>query len=254
MTGLSNRRVLITAGASGIGAATARQFVAQGARVHICDIDRAAVDGFLETMPAVGATLADVADEQAVERLFRTVEDELGGLDFLINCAGIAGPTACVEDIDYAGWQRCLDVNLGGAMLCSRKAIPMLKASGGGAIVNLSSTAGLAGYPARAPYCAAKWAIIGFTKTLASELGGFGIRSNAICPGSVDGVRMDRVIAAEAANTGLSEDEVRQGYVADSAMGTFVSEDDIAAMILFVCSDAGARVSGQALSVCGHTV
>ncbi len=251
--GLDNKRVLVTAGASGIGAAAAAMFLEAGSRVHICDVNEAAISEFISNHPGASGSVADVSDEGAVGSLFETVKGELGGLDILINNAGIAGPTDYVENVDYAEWQKCMDVNLGGAFLCARLAIPMLRESKGGAIINLSSTAGLFGYPGRSPYAAAKWAIIGFTKTLAMELGGDGIRCNAICPGAVEGERMDRVIAAESRNTGVSEDKLRATYVSCTSLKTFVSADDIAATMLFLCSDAGAKISGQAVPVDGHS-
>ncbi len=254
MAGLNGKRVLITAGASGIGAETVQHFLAAGSRVHLCDVNAGALRSFLSRHSEVSGTIANVAEPTAVDVLFEDVWETLGGLDFLVNCAGIAGPTADVEHTDYAAFQTCMEVNLGGTFLCSKRAIPMLKSSGGGAIVNLSSTAGLYGYAGRSPYCSAKWAVIGLTKTLAAELGPHGIRCNAICPGAVEGDRMDRVIAAEANDTGESEESIRAKYVENSALKTFVKAGDIASMILFVCSDAGSKVSGQALSVCAHTV
>ena len=249
----SGIRVLITAGASGIGAATAKQFLDAGAKIHICDIDEAALSRFLSENPTATGSFADASNEQSVDALFETVKKELGGLDVLNNNAGIAGPTAPIQDIEFADWNRCMDVNLGAAFLCAKRAIPMLKEAGGGSIINMSSTAGLFGFPNRAPYASAKWAIIGFTKTLAMELGGDGIRANCICPGSVTGDRMDRVVAAHAASTGESEEAVREGYVECTSMKTFVSPDDIAASILFLCSQAGSKISGQAIPVDGHS-
>lgn len=249
---LEGVRVVVTAGAAGIGAATARMFLAQGARVHVCDIDDYALAQFLDENPEATGLKADVADEQSVEDFFDSADEGLGGLDFLINNAGIAGPTALAHEIGYEEWKQCLDVNLGGAFLCARQAIPRLKAAGGGGIVNLSSTAGIFGYPRRAPYSAAKWAIIGFTKTLAMELGPHDIRVNAICPGAVSGPRMDRVIEAEAHSSGLPEDAIRNSYTESVSMRTFVSPEDIAAMIGFLCSEAGSKVSGQAIPVDGH--
>ncbi len=250
---LQGKRVLVTAGASGIGAATTQQFLNAGARVHICDIDQAALTAFLEHNPSVSGTLTDVSNEQAVDALFKDVRDNLGGLDVLINNAGISGPNGPVQDLSYSEWQKCMDVNLGAAFMCAKQAIPMLKENITGSIINMSSTAGLFGFPNRSPYCAAKWAIIGFTKTLAMELGQDNIRVNCICPGSVTGDRMDRVVAAHAATTGESEAEVRAGYVSAVSMKTFVSPDDIAASILFLCSEAGGKISGQALPVDGHS-
>lgn len=250
---LDGKRAIITAGAAGIGRAIAESFVNAGARIHICDVDQAQLDAATIAMPDVGATVADVADAAAVDRLFGDAVDRLGGLDILVNNAGIAGPTAPAEDITPADWRRTIAVDLDGAFLCARRAIPLLKEAGAGTIVNISSTAGLFGFPGRSPYAAAKWGLIGLTETLAMELGPFGVRVNAICPGAVDGPRMDRVIAADAAARGLDPAAVRTAYVDQVSMRTFVDAADIANMALFVCSDAGARISGQALAVDGHT-
>ncbi|MEE8502141.1 MAG: SDR family oxidoreductase [Kiloniellales bacterium] len=251
--GLTNTRVIITAGGAGIGRATARAFHAAGARVHICDVDAATLADAQAELPGLGVSEADVSDPDQVDRLFDAALDALGGLDVLVNNAGIAGPTALLEDCEPAEWRRTLAVNLDGQFYCLRRAIPALKAAGGGAIVNLASTAGLYGYPRRGPYVASKWAIVGLTKSLAIELGPSGIRVNAICPGSIEGPRMDRVIAAEAAATGSSEEEVRQAYMRNTSMRCFIDAEDIANMAVFLCSPAGAKVSGQALAVDGHT-
>ncbi|MEE8227359.1 MAG: SDR family oxidoreductase [Kiloniellales bacterium] len=251
--GLTNTRVIITAGGAGIGRATARAFHAAGARVHICDVDAATLADAQAELPGLGVSEADVSDPDQVDRLFDAALDALGGLDVLVNNAGIAGPTALLEDCEPAEWRRTLAVNLDGQFYCLRRAIPALKAAGGGAIVNLASTAGLYGYPRRGPYVASKWAVVGLTKSLAIELGPSGIRVNAICPGSIEGPRMDRVIAAEAAATGSSEEEVRQAYMRNTSMRCFIDAEDIANMAVFLCSPAGAKVSGQALAVDGHT-
>ncbi len=251
--GLKDKRILVTAAASGIGRAIASAFSADGARVHICDIDAAALRTCSADLPLAGASLADVSDIAAVDALFAAVEENLGGLDFLINNAGIAGPTGPVEACAPEEWRRTLAVGLDGTFLCTRRAVPLLKAAGGGGIVNIASTAGILGYPLRSPYDAAKWGVIGLTKSLAMELGEAGIRVNAICPGSVGGERMERVIAAEAKARDWSLDEVRGIYLKHVSLRSFVAAEDIANMVLFVCSDAGARISGQALAVDGHT-
>ncbi len=251
--GLTNTRVIITAGGAGIGRATARAFHAAGARVHICDVDAATLADAQAELPGLSVSEADVSDPDQVDRLFDAALDALGGLDVLVNNAGIAGPTALLEDCEPAEWRRTLAINLDGQFYCLRRAIPALKAAGGGAIVNLASTAGLYGYPRRGPYVASKWAVVGLTKSLAIELGPSGIRVNAICPGSIEGPRMDRVIAAEAAATGSSEEEVRQAYMRNTSMRCFIDAEDIANMAVFLCSPAGAKVSGQALAVDGHT-
>lgn len=250
---LEGKRAVITAGADGIGRAIARAFMAAGVRVHICDVDGDKLAAFQAEAPGLGATLADVAEQDQVDRLFDEADASLGGLDILINNAGIAGPTGPIESLTPADWRRCIDVNLNGQFYCLRRAVPLLKAAGGGSIVNLSSTAGILGFPNRSPYAASKWAVVGITKSLAIELGGDHIRVNAICPGSVAGERIDRVIAADAELRGLTPAVVRKEYESSMSLGALIDPEDIAAMALFVCSDAGAKISGQALAVDGNT-
>ena len=250
---LFGKRVLITAAGSGIGRTMAEGFLRSGARVHICDIAEAALRSFASTQATLSFSVADVAKPTDVERLFAEATNRLGGLDILINNAGIAGPAGPIESIGIEDWTRTIDIDLNAQFFCARLAIPMLKRAGGGSIVNMSSSAGLMGYPMRSPYAAAKWAVIGLTKTMAMELGQFGIRVNAICPGSVEGDRMARVLAAEAKARGISEQSLRADYVKYTSMKCFVEATDVAALVMFICSDAGSRISGQALSVDGHT-
>ena len=245
-------RVLVTAAAAGIGRAIAAAFMRSGASVHVCDLSEALLVDFKAAHSGLGVTRADVSDPAQVERLFQEVEAQMGGLDILVNNVGVSGPTAAVDEVSIADWQSTLAVNLNSHFYCMRKAVPLLKAAGGGSIVSISSTAGLMGYPMRAPYAASKWALIGLTKTLAMELGEFNIRVNAVCPGSVEGPRMDRVIAAEAKARNITEDTVRDGYQRQASLRTFVRAQDIANMVLFLCSEAGERISGQALSVDGN--
>ncbi|MBW2493581.1 MAG: SDR family oxidoreductase [Deltaproteobacteria bacterium] len=252
MTG--RQRVLVTAGASGIGECVARAFARDGARVHICDSDERAIEQMLAANQGViTGTLADVSDPDAVDRLFDHVESVLGGLDVLVNNAGIAGPIGPVEDIAPEAWRRTIEVNLDGQFLCARKAVPLLKSAGGGCIINMSSTAGLGGCPNRSPYVASKWAIIGLTKTLAMELGIFGIRVNAICPGSVEGERIRRVMEADAAVLGKSVEEVRATYVAGNSMRTLIQPEEIASLARFLCAESSSHITGQALGIDGHT-
>ena len=249
----SNQRVLITAAASGIGLAMAEAFVNAGARVFICDVNAAALHATLATHPRLAGMVCDVSDEQQVADFFSQGTAHLGGLDILVSNAGVAGPTANVENISLADWRNCLAVNLDSAFLCARLAAPLLRAQGSGSIVHMSSTGGLFGFPRRAPYAAAKWAIRGLTRTLAQELGPAGVRVNCICPGSVAGDRMDRVIAAEALQTGRSEAAVRKEMSDAASLKTFIQAEDIAQLALFITSPAGARISGQELAVDGHT-
>jgi NAD(P)-dependent dehydrogenase (short-subunit alcohol dehydrogenase family) len=244
------KRVLVTAGGAGIGRRIAERFLAEGAKVMVCDVTQAA----LAELPAgITGKLCDVSKEDEVTALFAAAKAELGGLDILINGAGVSGETASIEESDPARWRQCLDVNLVGAFLCLKAGLPLLREAGGGAVVNFSSTAGLFGYPYRSAYCAAKWAIIGLTKTAAQEAGPDKVRVNALCPGAVEGERMDRVVAAEAREKGISEEEVRAAYTRDSSLKAWVTADDIADAALFLCSDRARNISGQALPVDGNT-
>ena len=248
---LKDHRVLVTAGASGIGLATARAFVAEGARVLVCDVDKAALAALATSDAAIAAVEADVSDPAAVERLFGEVETRLGGLDTLVNNAGIAGPTAACEDVQLADWKRTLDVNMTGMFLCAQKAIPLLKQSRNGSMINLSSAAGRFGFALRSPYSASKWGVIGFTKSLSIELGGAGVRVNAICPGAVAGDRIDRVIAGKAKVRDVPFDVVRDEFLGKTSLKRFVSADDIANAIVFLASKVGANIDGHALPVDG---
>ncbi len=247
-----DQRVVVTAGAAGIGRAIAEAFVAAGARVFICDVDARALDAMVSGERAIGGCVADVSDPRAVDTLFDAASAHLGGLDVLVNNAGIAGPTAGVEDIAIADWDRTIAVDLNGMFYCTRRAVPLLKAAGGGSIVNLSSVAGRLGFPLRTPYASAKWAVIGFTKSLAMELGPANIRVNAIEPGLVAGERIEKVIAARAHARGVSADEARNQVLAHVSLRRMVSVDDIANMAVFLASRAGANISGQELSVCAN--
>jgi NAD(P)-dependent dehydrogenase (short-subunit alcohol dehydrogenase family) len=248
---LHDHRVLVTAGAGGIGLATARAFAAEGARVLVCDVDRAALDALKTSDAAIAAVEADVADPDSVDRLFREVDARLGGLDTLVNNAGIAGPTAACEDVELADWKRTLDVNLTGMFLCAKQAIPRLRKSANASMINLSSAAGRFGFALRSPYSASKWGVIGFTKSLSIELGGSGVRVNAICPGAVAGDRIDRVIAGKAQVRGVPFDVVRDEFLGKTSLKRFVSPDDIANAIVFLASKAGANIDGHALPIDG---
>jgi NAD(P)-dependent dehydrogenase (short-subunit alcohol dehydrogenase family) len=249
---LDGKRVVLTAGGAGIGRVTLETFVEAGAKVVTCDVDQAALDRLRGDAPTVPAIIADVSEPADVDRLFKLAKEQLGGLDILINNAGIAGPTAPIEDIEPDDWRRTLEVNITGQYLCARRAVPMIKAAGGGSIVNLSSAAGRFGFALRTPYSASKWAVIGLTKSLAIELGLHQIRVNAICPGAVEGNRINRVIAAKAEARGISFEAMYEDYVAQASMRRMVRAQDIANMILYLCSEGGSMVSGQAISVDGH--
>ncbi|MEM7320941.1 MAG: SDR family oxidoreductase [Pseudomonadota bacterium] len=246
-----SQRVLITAGASGVGRAMATAFADAGAQIWVADSDEIA----LNDCPSEWRTSrVDVAVEKDVADWFTAVKSDWGGLDVICANAGIAGPTARVEDTELPDWRACIAVNLDGAFLCSKYAAPILKAQRQGAIIITSSTAGQHGYPHRSAYAASKWGVIGLTKTLAMELGPFGIRCNSICPGSVEGPRMEQVLQREAAAKGMTRDEVYRGYASGTSMGRFVEGRDIAAMAVFLASESARLVSGQVIAVDGHTV
>jgi NAD(P)-dependent dehydrogenase (short-subunit alcohol dehydrogenase family) len=247
------QRVMITAGGSGIGWAIAKAFADYGARVHICDVDERALDEVTEKYPQIAATRLDLTDEGAIDRWFEDAMGDLNGLDVLVNNAGIKGPTGYVEELTFYEWRECLSVCLDAQFLCARRAAPIMKEQRSGSIINISSTAGLYGYGLRTPYAAAKWAVIGFTKSLAIELGSYGVRTNAICPGSVNGARMERVAKAEAESRGVSLDLVHDEYVQSQSIKRFVKPEEIADMCLFLASPAAKMVTGQAIAVDGHT-
>jgi len=246
-------RVMITAAASGIGLAIAKSFAEQGYRVHVCDVNAEALAMLAEQSPKIKGSKVDVVSETAIGEWFQAATGDMGGLDVLINNAGTAGPTGPVEEIDYSGWSDCIRACLDSQFLTCHLAVPFLKAQRSGSIINISSTAGLVGYPLRTPYAAAKWAVIGFTKSLAAEIGPWNVRANAICPGSVMGDRMTRVIAAEAEKRGITAEAVRAEYTQGQSIKRFVEASEIADMCLFLASPAARMVSGQAISVDGHT-
>ncbi|MER9281601.1 SDR family oxidoreductase [Mesorhizobium sp. M0522] len=247
------QRVMITAGGSGIGWAVAKSFFDSGASVHICDVDQEALKRVGEIHPGIVTSQVDVSNEDDVNRWFDDALNDLGGLDVLINNAGTKGPTGYVEELRLDDWQKCLSICLDAQFLCVKRAAPVMKGQRSGSIINISSTAGLYGYGLRTPYAAAKWAVIGFTKSLAIELGPYGVRANAVCPGSVEGVRMDRVAKAEAESRNVSIDVVHSEYVQSQSIKRFVKPEEIADMCVFLGSPASRMVSGQTIAVDGHT-
>jgi NAD(P)-dependent dehydrogenase (short-subunit alcohol dehydrogenase family) len=248
--GLAGARVLVTAGAGGIGLETARAFAREGARVHVCDIDEAALAALAASDPALGASRCDVADRRQVAEMMETALDRFGGLDVLVNNAGIAGPTGRAEEINPEDWDRCIEVCLTAQFNCARLAIPHLRQSRNASIVNLSSVAGRLGFALRSPYAAAKWGVIGFTKSLAVELGPDGIRCNAILPGIVAGDRIRRVFEAKAQQRGIGFDEMERAALQFTSMKSYVTPQQIADQIVFIASERGRTITGQAISVC----
>ncbi len=252
-TSLAGKRVLVTAGGDGIGLEIARAFAGAGSKILVCDIQPESLARLANDLPEIHSCLADVSREKDVASMFDLVDQKLGGLDVLVNNAGIAGPTGGVETLSLFDWERTLAVNLTGQFLCIRQAVPRLRQGREPSIINLASAAGHLGMPGRAPYSASKWGVVGLTKTLAIELGRDGIRVNAILPGAVDGPRIRSVIAAKAKALGQPEEIITRAYTDQASLGRMVTARDIANMVLFAASDLAGNVTGQELVVDGHT-
>ena len=248
-----SRRVVITGGASGIGARMAERFTQSGDRVAICDADPAAVARFGSANPGIRATVTDVRDEGAMDAFLAWIETHWGGADVVCANAGTGGPAGRIETLTLQDWRDCISVNLDGAYLACRWAARVMRDQGAGLIVLTSSTSGQWGHPNRSPYAAAKWGIIGLMKTLAMELGPAGVRVNAICPGAVEGERMERMLANQAAASGKDAETIRCDYAAGTSMKTWVTADDVADTVLWLASPQAAKISGQAIAIDGHT-
>jgi NAD(P)-dependent dehydrogenase (short-subunit alcohol dehydrogenase family) len=246
---LSGKRAIITAAGGGIGRQTVKLFSEAGAKIFICDIDEDGLHSTISGHDNVDGMIVDVSDPEAMADFFTRADAYLGGLDFMVNNAGTAGPTAPIEEVTLDDWRACLTVNLTSAFLGTQHAIPRIKEAGGGGIVNLSSAAGKFGFALRSPYVASKWAIVGLTRTTALEVGPFGIRCNCIQPGPVEGERINRVIRAKAEAEGASENQTRDEMVSITSLRSFVPPTHISGMILYLCSDLGATITGQAISV-----
>ncbi len=251
--GLTGKSVFITAGANGIGKQTALRFREEGAQVAICDIDKDAIDELNKLDPEISTSLCDVADSHELAACIDKAAALHGGLDCLVNNAGIAGPTARLEDIDDDSWHQTLTICLSSQFYASKAAIPHLRRNKGGSIINLSSAAGRFGFALRSPYSAAKWGVIGLTKTLAIELGEAGINVNAILPGFVAGDRQRRVMEAKSQQLGISFEEIEKQAFSYSSIKDYVTATHIADQCLFLASDRGRMISGQALAIDGDT-
>jgi NAD(P)-dependent dehydrogenase (short-subunit alcohol dehydrogenase family) len=231
----------------------AEAFLADGDRVAVCDSEAGSIAALARARPDMRAEVADATDAASLGAFLAGIETDWGGADVVCANAGIAGPAGRIEDIAFEDWRACLAVSLDGTFLTCRWAARVMRAQGSGVILLTSSVSGLFGFPFRTPYVAAKWGVVGLAKALASELGPAGVRVNAICPGAVEGPRMDRVVAIEAEARGVSPEEVRQGFAEGVALRRFVTAEDVAATALFLASEGAARITGQALAVDGHT-
>ena len=253
---LFNKKIVISAAADGIGWAIAQACMKNGAMVFITDKDVSALKNISTHelyQKQFFCEVVNTSNHDQVEKYFKSIKDKTDTIDALINNVGIAGPTGKIDDLSPNDWQETIDTNINSHFYYTKHTIPLLKNNGNGSIINLSSTAGLFGFPLRSPYAASKWAIIGITKTLAMELGEYNIRVNAICPGSVSGDRMKKVINAKAKSLGISEEEVQKDYESYVSLGTFVDKEDIANMAVFLLSQEAHKITGQVMTVDGHT-
>jgi NAD(P)-dependent dehydrogenase (short-subunit alcohol dehydrogenase family) len=246
-----NQKVLVTAGAAGIGFEIVKAFAATGAKIFVCDINETALKELEQYVPGVITKVCDISKRSDIESMVTFGAEALGGLDVLINNAGIAGPTAPIEEMDPDEWEKVMQVDINGTFNVTRMAIPFLKKSSAGVIINMSSLAGRFGYENRSPYSTAKWGLIGFTKTLSIELGKYGIRANAILPGAVAGPRIDKVLQGRADANGTTFEEEKNNAMAIQSLKGFIDPKDIAALALFLASDSGKMISGQILPIDG---
>ncbi|HEY3489364.1 MAG TPA: SDR family oxidoreductase [Candidatus Deferrimicrobiaceae bacterium] len=247
------QRVLITAGAGGIGLAIAKAFVTAGARVHIADVNAEAVHEITKQYPAISGTVGDISKAADLDTLFQDVQDQLGGLDVLVNNAGIAGATAPVADYPIDTWNAVVNLNLTGTFMVTQRAIPLLKQSSAGAIILMSSLAGRFGYPNRVAYSTTKWGLVGFAKTLSIELGPFGITANTIHPGAVDGPRLQSVFEGRAKVSGRTAVEETNLALANQSVRKFIDPADIAALTVFLAGPHARTISGQMFPVDGDS-
>ena len=248
---LGGARVIITAGAAGIGREIAKGFLEEGAAVSVCDVDADALDDLAAKHPGIHGAVCDVTDCAGLGRFVHDAAARMGGIDAVINNAGTAGPTAGIEDIDPSDWARCIDVCLTSQFNTTRLALPYLRQSTNASITNMSSAAGEMGFARRTPYAAAKWGVIGLTKSLSIELGADGIRANAILPGIVAGDRQRRVMEARAQSHGQSFAEIEAAAFSHASIKDYVTPRQLADQILFLASPRGRMISRQAISVCG---
>ena len=253
---LFNKKIIISAAADGIGWSIAQECLLNGALVYVSDKNKEALDSISKHDLYEKQLFLDrvnTNDVQEVKNYFNKIKDKVDNIDALVNNVGIAGPTGKLEDLDIDDWKETIDININSHFYYTKCAIPLLKKNNGGSIINLSSTAGLFGFPLRIPYAASKWAVIGMTKSLAMELGEFNVRVNAICPGSVYGDRMKKVIEAKAKSLRVTEDSLQKDYESMISLKTFVNKEDIANMAVFLLSQEAHKISGQVMTVDGNT-
>ena len=252
---LQNKKIIISGGASGIGWATTKVCLSKGAFIYLCDIDNKSLKK-IKKHPLYNKKLfsyeCDASDEDEVSNFFNQINKKTKKIDALINNVGIAGPTGTIDKLSSDDWEKTLKINVISHFYFTKLAIPMLKKNKNGSIINISSGAGIMGFPLRSPYAASKWAVVGVTKTLAMELGKFKIRVNAICPGTIKGNRMVRVIRDKAKFLKVSKKLIEKDFISMASMNCWIHEEDIGNMCSFLISKEGERISGQVIPIDGN--
>ena len=253
---LKNKKIIISAGASGIGLAITKVCLNRGATVFLSDINEKFINKLKKSNKSTKLHIfkCDASDEDQVKNLFERIKKKTSKIDCAINNVGIAGPTATFEKISLRDWEKTLRTNVISHFLFTKLSIPMIKKNKGGSIINISSDAGVMGFPLRSPYAASKWAVIGITKTLAMELGKYKIRVNTILPGTIKGDRMTRVVRDKANFLKISKKKVEKEFLSMSSMRSWIYEDDIGKMCSFLISDDALRISGQIIGVNGDAI
>ena len=252
---LKNKKFIISAAGDGIGLKITESIIEKGGIVYLTDIDEQKINKINNNKKfnnKIFATQLNANNYEDVKKYFLSLK-KLKKIDGLINNIGIAGPTKYLENISSDEWSSTLETNLNSHFYFSKFSIPLLKKNKFGSIVNISSTAGLFGFPQRTPYAASKWAIIGLTKSLAMELGKYNIRVNAICPGSVKGDRMKRVINSKAKLLKTTPNKIQKEFELMTSIRSFVTKEDIASMVVYLLSDHSKNISGQSISIDGNT-
>lgn len=247
------QNVLVTGAGQSVGRVMAEKFLAQGDRVHICDLDPALLSATLKANPSLRGTACDVGDPQSVDRLCDEAVQWLGHIDVLVNAVGISGPRAKVEDISVEDWRRCMAANIDAMFFTVRRAVPAMRKNRHGVIINFSSGSTKTQMVNRTPYLASKAAVEGFTKALARELGPDNIRANAILPGMIDNERMRGIVRRVADQEGRTPQEVEADYLKYISMRCKIQPSELADMVLFLASDKACHVTGQMISVDGNS-
>jgi NAD(P)-dependent dehydrogenase (short-subunit alcohol dehydrogenase family) len=249
---VKGQRVIVTAGGSGIGRAIVERFVAAGAQVHTCDVNAEFLDDVVASHDAIAGTLADVGVPGDVEKLIGAAVARMGGVDVLVNNAGIGGPAAALEDISYDDWDRTIAVNLNGMFYCIKNVAPHMKAQKSGCIVNISTASAKVALPMRSPYVASKVGVLGLTHTVAREYGPLGIRCNAILPGLIDNARGRGILARQAAERGISVEEREEQFLEFISLKCWIDPSEVGDLAVFLASHAGRHITGQQIGMDGN--